>query len=94
MTIYDIIKKPVLNTEKARDLMNSNEFVFIVDKKANKIKIKDAVEKLFSVKVLSVNTLNVKPKKARSRSTEYIKSGYKKAIVKLEKGEKIGAFEI
>jgi len=94
MTIYDIIKKPVLNTEKARDLMNSNEFVFIVDKKANKIQIKDAVEKLFSVKVLSVNTLNVKPKKARSRATEYIKSRYKKAIVKLAEGEKIAAFEI
>ena len=33
MTIYDIIKKPILNTEKARDLMNTNEYVFVVDKK-------------------------------------------------------------
>ncbi|WP_068268813.1 50S ribosomal protein L23 [Caviibacter abscessus] len=94
MTIYDIIKKPVLNTEKARDLLNSNEYVFIVDKKANKLEIKNAVEKLFSVKVLSVNTLNVKPKTARSRATVYTISGYKKAIVKLAEGEKIAAFEI
>lgn len=94
MTIYDIIKKPVLNTEKARDLLNNNEYVFIVDKKANKLQIKDAVEKLFSVKVLSVNTLNVKPKTARSRATVYTISGYKKAIVKLAEGEKIVAFEL
>lgn len=94
MTVYDIIKKPVLNTEKARDLMNSNEYVFVVDRRANKIQIKEAVEKLFSVKVLSVNTLNMKPKKARSRMTIYTVPGYKKAIVKLAEGQKIAAYEI
>lgn len=94
MRIYEIIKKPVLNTEKARNLMLSNEYVFIVDKKANKLEIKKAVEKLFSVKVLSVNTLNAKPKQARSRTTMYTIPGYKKAIVKLAEGETISAFEV
>lgn len=94
MNIYDIIKKTILNTEKARDLMNTNEYVFVVDKKANKLQIKEAVEKLFKVKVLSVNTLNTKPIKARSRMTVYTISGYKKAIVKLADGEKISAYEM
>ena len=68
MNIYDIIKKPILNTEKARDLMNTNEYVFVVDKKANKLQIKEAVEKLFSVKVVSVNTLNTKAKKSKIKN--------------------------
>lgn len=94
MTIYDIIKKPVLNTEKARDLMNSNEYVFIVDRRANKIQIKEAVEKLFSVKVVSVNTLNMKPRQARARLTMYTVPGYKKAIVKLAQGQTIAAYDL
>ena len=61
MHITEIIKKPV-STEKARNIMENNEYVFIVDKRANKIQIREAVEKLFNVKVESVNTLNIKPK--------------------------------
>ena len=94
MTIFDIIKKPVLNTEKARILLDSNEYVFIVDRKANKLQIKEAVEKLFDVKVKSVNTLNMKPTIARSRMTVYKTPAYKKAIVKLVDGETIKAYEI
>lgn len=94
MTIFDVIKKPVLNTEKARILMNSNEYVFIVDRKANKLQVKEAVEKLFNVKVLSVNTLNMKPTSARSRMTVYKTPAYKKAIVKLAEGEVIKAYEV
>lgn len=94
MRLYDIIKKPVLNTEKARDLKSTNEYVFIVDRTANKIEIRKAVEKLFDVKVVSVNTLNVKAKKARSRMTMYTVPSYKKAIVKLADGETIKEYEI
>ena len=94
MTIFDIIKKPVLNTEKSRILLDSNEYVFIVDRKANKLKIKEAIEKLFDVKVKSVNTLNMKPTTARSRMTVYKTPAYKKAIVKLVDGETIKAYEI
>lgn len=65
MHITDIIKKPVINTEKARNLLENNEYVFIVDRRANKLQIKDAVEKLFNVKVQGVNTLNIKSKTKR-----------------------------
>lgn len=95
LSIFDIIKKPVLNTEKARDILNkNNEYVFIVDRSANKVEIKKAVEKLFNVKVVSVNTLNVKATKGRARTTMYTIPSYKKAYVKLAEGEKIAAFEI
>ena len=93
MHITDIIKKPVLNTEKARNLFENNEYVFIVDRRANKIQIKEAVEKLFNVKVESVNTLNIKPKAKRFRMSVYKTSAIKKAIVKLKKGETIAAYE-
>ena len=67
MHITDIIKKPVINTEKARNLLENNEYVFIVDRRANKLQIKDAVEKLFNVKVQGFNTLNIKSKNKRFR---------------------------
>ena len=61
----DIIKSPVI-TEKSSDLaQNHNTIVFRVDPKANKTEIKQAIEKIFNVKVESVNTINVKPKKKR-----------------------------
>ena len=93
MHITDIIKKPVINTEKARTLLENNEYVFIVDRKANKIQIREAVEKLFNVKVESVNTLNIKPKAKRFRMSMYKTSALKKAMVKLKDGEKIAAYE-
>ena len=93
MHITDIIKKPVLNTEKARNLFENNEYVFIVDRRANKIQIKEAVEKLFNVKVESVNTLNIKPKAKRFRMSVYKTSAIKKAMVKLKKCETIAAYE-
>ena len=91
MTIYDIIKKPVYNTEKTRDLLAKNEYTFFVDRRANKLQIREAVEKLFNVKVESVNTLNIKPK--TERLTVYKTPAIKKAIVKLKDGEKIAAYE-
>ncbi|WP_066900863.1 50S ribosomal protein L23 [Streptobacillus notomytis] len=94
MTIFDVIKKPVLNTEKSRILLNSNEYVFIVDRRANKLQIKEAVEKLFNVKVSGVNTINMKPTTARARMTLYKTPAYKKAIVKLVDGESIKAYEV
>ncbi|RRD38114.1 50S ribosomal protein L23 [Leptotrichia sp. OH3620_COT-345] len=93
MHITDIIKKPVVNTEKARILMEKNEYVFIVDRRANKLQIREAVEKLFNVKVAGVNTLNIKPKMERFRMSMYKTSAIKKAIVKLQDGEKIAAYE-
>ena len=60
----DVIKAPII-TEKSSDLAKNNVIVFSVDVKANKTQIKQAVEKIFNVKVEKVNTVNVKPKKKR-----------------------------
>ena len=84
----DIIYSPVI-TEKSTALKEQNVYVFTVAKNANKIQIKDAIESTFKVKVLSVNTLNTKPKKKRvGRYSGFTKS-YKKAIVKLADGSSI-----
>ena len=74
MHITDIIKKPVINTEKARTLLENNEYVFIVDKRANKLQIKEAVEKLFNVKVQGVNTLNIKIKDSECQCIKHLLS--------------------
>lgn len=90
----DIIKRPVI-TEKSSDLIEGeNKYTFVVDKKANKIEIKEAVEKLFNVTVVNVNTLNVKPKRRRVGRYEGFRGGYKKAIVELQAGDTIELFEV
>src|SRR5579872_6600201 len=68
------------------------KYVFVVDKKANKQEIAAAVEEIYSekkIKVLSVNTLHAKPKGRRVRGREGVTSGFKKAIVTLQAGDKI-----
>ena len=91
-----VIKKPVV-TEKMTELGESlNQYAFIVDRSANKIMIREAVEELYDVKVVRVNTMNFDGK-ARSRVTKsgYITgrtNAYKKAIVTLAEGETIDFF--
>ena len=85
----DIIKEPIV-TEKTADLaQNHNTIVFSVDPKANKTQIKQAVEKVFSVKVESVNTVNATTKKKRVGRYEGRTNKRKKAIVKLAEGSSI-----
>ena len=85
----DIIKAPII-TEKSSDLaQNKNTFVFSVDVNANKTQIKQAIEKMFNVKVESVNTINVKPKKKRVGRYVGKTKRMKKAIVKLSEGSSI-----
>jgi len=84
----DIIYAPVI-TEKTSALAGENIYVFKVAKSANKIQIKDAIEETFGVKVLSVNTLNTKPKKKRVGRYTGMRKTYKKAIVKLADGSSI-----
>ena len=81
----DIIKAPIIN-EKSSDLAKNNVIVFSVDVKANKTQIKQAIEKVFNVKVDSVNTINVKPKKKRVGRYTGKTVKVKKAIVKLSEG--------
>ena len=84
----DIIKAPII-TEKTSDLASQNVITFSVDVNANKTQIKQAIEKIFDVKVESVNTINVKPKKRRVGRYVGKTNKVKKAIVKLKEGSSI-----
>jgi large subunit ribosomal protein L23 len=85
---YDVIVSPVI-TEKATNLSEQNKVVFKVKSDATKPQIKDAVEKLFDVKVKSVNTLVTKGKVKMFRGTRGQRSDVKKAVVTLEEGQTI-----
>ena len=87
MFAEDIIIKPVL-TEKGYDGIADKKYTFIVKKDANKTEIKLAVEKLFGVKVASVNTVTCKGKLKRMGRNEGYTSAWKKAIVTLAEGSK------
>ena len=84
----EIIKAPVI-TEKVAKLGENNQYVFKVDPKANKTEIKQAIEKLFNVKVEAIRTLNVKPKKRRVGRYAGLTNRSKKAIVTLASGQQI-----
>ena len=85
----DVVKAPIV-TEKSADLaQNQNTITFSVACDANKTQIKQAVEKIFNVKVESVNTINVKPKKKRVGRYVGKTNKVKKAIVKLKEGSSI-----
>lgn len=91
-----ILVKPII-TEKAENLSeNLGQFTFVVNKKANKVEIRKAVEEQFNVSVESVNTINM-PAKAKNRNTRSgvlkgFVSGYKKAIITLSEGDTIDFF--
>ena len=85
----DIILAPVI-TEKASNVAaNGDRIVFKVRKDANKTQIKQAIEKIYNVKVTKVNTINVRPKKKRVGRYEGTTSAYKKAIITLAEGSNI-----
>lgn len=89
LTIYDIIKRPII-TEKSEELRRAfNKYTFEVNRKANKKEIKRAVETLFNVKVESVATMNIKPVTKRHGIKLYKTQAKKKAIVKLAEGNTI-----
>jgi len=85
---YDVILAPVI-TEKSSEASEANQVVFKVRVDATKPQIKAAVEQLFGVKVVSVNTLTRKGKITRFRGIEGRQKDMKKAVVKLAEGEKI-----
>ena len=85
---YKIIRKPVV-TEKATKLSEFNKVVFEVAYKCNKKEIKGAVEKLFSVKVKSVNIINIKGKIKRFKGVLGKRNDIKKAVITLEEGNTI-----
>ena len=94
MNKWEILQGPIL-TEKSNDLIEKeNKYTFKVALNANKVEIKQAIEEIFNVKVLSVQTIRVLPKHKRVGKYEGYRSAYKKAICKLAEGEKIAAFNI
>ncbi len=92
MDYSDIIIAPVL-TEKATELKEQGKYVFKVAPKAGKIQIKEAVRRLFNVKVVGCTVVNVRGKNKRLRYKEGKTSSWKKATVKLAAGETIKIFE-
>ncbi len=79
---YDVIVKPIV-TERSMEAVDLKKYVFQVARDANKIEIADAVEKIFGVKVMSVNTINMMGKEKRQGATSGRRAAWKKAIVRL-----------
>ncbi len=91
---HHLIKGPII-TEKTHALKEAgNKLTLKVDVKANKIEIRKAVEVLFKVKVLAVNTIQMMGKKKRLGKNEGTRPNWKKAIVTLAPGEKIAGYEM
>ncbi len=92
MNFEDVLIEPILS-EKATDLREQNKYTFNVSPRASKIQIKEAVRKLFNVKVEDCTVINVQGKEKRLRGRPGKTASYKKAIVKLAAGESIKDFE-
>ena len=90
-SVYNVIIRPVVS-ERSYDLMEQGKYTFEVARQAPKEEIAAAVEKLFNVHVVKVNTVNVKPKNKRVRVVEGKTRQWKKAIVTLAEGESIEIF--
>jgi large subunit ribosomal protein L23 len=87
---YSVIKTIRLSEKATRLGEEGNEYVFVVDPKANKLEIKNAVQKLFGKTVIDVRTMNYAGKKKRERRADYGRTNHwKKAIVKLKDGDRI-----
>ena len=84
----DSVRNPII-TEKATILSEQNKTVFKVHNSANKKTIKKNIEKIFKVNVVKVNIINQKPKLKMKQGRKSLKSGYKKAIITLKKGQSI-----
>jgi large subunit ribosomal protein L23 len=93
MELHKIIKKVILTEKSNIDREVSNKYHFEVARKANKVEIGDAVEKLFKVKVTDVRVIQVLGKKKRMGRVIGQKSSWKKAIVTLAKGSRIEVAE-
>lgn len=89
--LASVIKYPLV-TEKATQLLENNQYTFVVDPKSDKNTIKSAIEYLFNVKVIKINTCHYPKKKRRVGKYVGLKAHYKKAIVTLKEGNVINLF--
>ena len=87
MTAHDIVRRPII-TENSMAQMQEKKYTFEVDKRANKIQVKQAIEELFGVKVKAVNTMNVLGKNKRMGANVGKRADWKKAIVTLKEDSK------
>jgi len=94
MHVYEVVKRPII-TEKSQDQVDFHgRYTFEVDRRANKAQVKEAVEKVFNVTVVSVNIMTVPPKRGRYGNRVVVKKPkWKKAIVGLAAGDTISIFE-
>jgi len=90
---HQVIKKPLITEKSNRQKEEGNQIAFVVDPKATKIEIRQAVEKLFKVRVRRVHTMNLVGKRKRMGKFFGWKSDWKKAIVTLKEGDRIEFFE-
>ena len=94
MHIYDVLRRPLVTEKSGLQAEQNQQYSFEVDRRANKMQVKDAVETAFNVTVMEVNIINIPPKKGRyGRLIVTKKPGYKKAIVTLAPGNTIQFFE-
>jgi large subunit ribosomal protein L23 len=94
MNIYSVIKKPHVTEKTSLGADASNTVAVVVDRDANKIEIKQAMESLFKVKVADVRTVTVAGKVKRAGKTYGKRSNWKKAYVTLQEGQSIDFFEV
>ena len=93
MELYHIIKKALITEKSTAAREEANKYVFEVDRRANKIEIGHAIEKIFRVKVIHVHVMNVVGKKKRVGKVIGRKNDWKKAVVTLEPGSNIEIFK-
>lgn len=91
MDKYDIVKRPIVS-EKSTKLSEQRKYTFEVDRRANKIQIKEAIEAIFNVKVEKINVINTKPKAKRVGQYSGFTSAVTKAVVTLKEGHKIDIY--
>ena len=93
LTPETLIRRPIILTEKSNRLREGNQVIFEVAKDANKIQIKDAIQKLFKVTVIDVNTMNYRGKERRMGRGYGKLQNWKKAIITLKEGDQIQFFD-
>jgi large subunit ribosomal protein L23 len=93
MTPYDIIKRPLITEKSTLQKESFNQVAFEVDRRANRVEIRHAVEKIFNVKVASVRTMQVSGKVKRRGRILGKRRDWKKANVRLMPGQRIEFFE-
>ena len=93
MEHYEIVKKTILTEKSTVAKDEANKYVFEVDPRANKIEIGQAIEKLFKVKVLDVNIMNIQGKSKRTGRIMGRRKSWKKVVVTLAPGSRIELYE-